>query len=144
VVVGLKDGLRDPLGFRGLRKVLGSVPVSAAWEDVALGYWAYGVDAVSPASAVHDPAYARQWIDVLAREGPREAGRLLDLFGHPFSDLRRSRPGLDVACVKYALALRGHGTAFTRASPTELTEPERLEIRRLLGAIGGAGLPAAD
>jgi dihydrodipicolinate synthase/N-acetylneuraminate lyase len=139
VVVGLKDGLRDPVGFRSLRTALGSVPVSAAWEDVALGYWAYGVDAVSPASAVHDPAYARGWIDALAEPGPREAGRRLDLFGHPFSDLRRSRPGLDLACVKYALALRGHGTAVTRASTTELTEPERLEVRRLLDAIDGMG-----
>lgn len=144
VVVGLKDGLRDPLGFRRLRTVLGSVPVSAAWEDVALGYWAYGADAASPASAVHDPAYARRWIDVLARDGPREAGRLLDLVGHPFSDLRRSRPGLEVACVKYALALRGHGTAFTRACSTGLTERERLEVRRLLDVIDSMSLTARD
>jgi hypothetical protein len=100
------------------------------------------VDAVSPASATHDPAYARRWIDTLAHDGPREAGRLLDLFGHPFSDLRRSRPGLDVACVKHALALRGHGTALTRAPSTELTVSEQLEVRRLLEAIDSIGLAA--
>jgi dihydrodipicolinate synthase/N-acetylneuraminate lyase len=135
VVVGFKDGLRDPLSCRRLRRQLGPVPISAAWEDVALGYWAYGADAVSPASAVHDPAYARRWIDVLARDGPHDARRLLDLFGHPFSDLRRSRPGIDIACVKYALALRGHCTPMTRAPSTKLTSAEELEIRRLLDAI---------
>jgi dihydrodipicolinate synthase/N-acetylneuraminate lyase len=142
-VVGLKDGLRDPLRFRRLRTVVGSVPVSAAWEDVALGYWAYGVDAVSPSSATHDPAYARRWIDVLAQDGPGEARDLLDRFGHPFSDLRCSRAGIDVACVKHALALRGHGTALTRAPSTGLTVPEQLEVRRLLGAIDGLGLAAS-
>lgn len=139
VVVGLKDGLRDPLSCRRLRARLGSVPVSVAWEDVALGYWAYGADAASPASATHDPAYARRWIDVLAREGPHEARPLLDLFGHPFSDLRRSRPGIDIACVKHALALRGHCTPVTRAPSRMLTSAEQLEIRRLLDAIDSLG-----
>lgn len=37
VVVGLKDGLRDPLNFRRLRRELGSVPITAASEDAALG-----------------------------------------------------------------------------------------------------------
>lgn len=142
-VIGLKDGLRDPLGFRRLRTVLGSVPIAAAWEDAALGYWAYGVDAVSPASATHDPAYARRWIDALAREDPRDAGRLLDVFGHPFSDLRRSRPGLEIACVKHAIALRGHGTAFTRAPSADLTASEQLEIRRMLDAIDNIALAAS-
>jgi hypothetical protein len=113
------------------------VPITAAWEDAALGYWAYGVDAVSPASATHDPTYAREWIDVLATDGPAEARGLLDLFGHPFSDLRRSRPGLDIACVKHALALRDHCTAVTRAPSAELSASERDEIRRLLDAING-------
>lgn len=140
VVVGLKDGLRDPLTFRRLRAEFHSLPVAAAWEDAALGYWAYGVDAVSPASATHDPRYARRWIDALAGEGPDEARRLLDVFGHPFSDLRRSRPGLDIACVKHALALRGHGAAVTRAPSAELTASEQRQVRRLLDAIERLGL----
>jgi dihydrodipicolinate synthase/N-acetylneuraminate lyase len=139
VVVGLKDGLRDPLSCRRLRAQLGSVPVSAAWEDVALGYWAYGADAASPASATHDPVYARRWIDVLAQDGPHEARPLLDLFGHPFSDLRRSRPGIDIACVKHALAQRGHCTPVTRAPSRRLTSAEQLEIGRLLDAIDSLG-----
>lgn len=104
---------------------------------------AYGVDAVSPASATHDPSYARAWIDALASNRPHEARRLLELFGHPFSDLRRSRPGLDIARVKPALALRSHCTAVTRAPSAELSASERDEIRRLLDAISGIGLTAA-
>lgn len=137
VVVGVKDGLRDPLAYRRLRAELGEVPVGVAWEDVALGYWAYGVEAVSPASAAHDPAYARHWIDALNQHGVDEARRLLDLFGHPFSDLRRSRPGLEIACVKYALALRGGCTPVMRAPAAELTGPEQQEVRRLLDALDG-------
>ena len=131
VVVGFKDGLRDPLGFRRLR-----APARARSRSRRRGrtrhsaYWAYGVDAVSPASATHDPAYARRWIDALAdARACDEARRLLDLFGHPFSDLRRSRPGIDVACVKYALSLRGHCTADDAGPTATLTAAEQARDR---------------
>ena len=48
-------------------------------------------------------------------------------------------PGIDIACVKHALALRGHYTPVTRAPSTKLTAAEQLEIRRLLDAIDSLG-----
>jgi hypothetical protein len=77
----------------------------------------------------------RRWTDALAGPGLAEARRLLGLFGHPFSDLRRSRRWIDVACVKYAPSLRGHCTATTRASTATLTAAEKAHIAGLLGAI---------
>jgi dihydrodipicolinate synthase/N-acetylneuraminate lyase len=138
-VVALKDGLRDPVGFRRIRaQAGGELPMAAAWEDVALAYWEAGANAVSPASAAHDPAYARRWIDALADEGPDAAHRLLDAFGHPFSELRRSRPGIDVACVKRAFALRGHGSAITRGGSAQLTKAEEEAVERLLDSLDAA------
>ena len=108
-VIGVKDGTRD---FRALRRLIdalrGEITVAAAFEDMSLPYWALGVDALCPASTAHDPAYSRAWFGQLQVGDLAAARRMLEVFAYPLTDLRLSRPGIDVAVVKEVLRLRGH------------------------------------
>jgi dihydrodipicolinate synthase/N-acetylneuraminate lyase len=138
-VIGVKDGTRDLRAFRRLLDELGDGIVSAAaFEDMSLPYWGLGVDALCPASVAHDPAYALAWHSLLA-SGEIEAARgLLRAFAYPFTDLRLSRPGIDVAVVKEAMALRGLRAGGARAPGQPLSEPERAQVRGLLRRLDAA------
>jgi 5-dehydro-4-deoxyglucarate dehydratase len=135
-VVGIKDGTRD---FRALRRLMGRlddrVTIAAAFEDMTLAYWALGVDALCPASTAHDPAYARACSTHLANGDVATARALLGAFAYPFTDLRLSRPGIDVAVVKEALRLRGHAAGRVRPPGEDLTEGERAAVAALLARL---------
>lgn len=135
-VVGVKDGTRD---FRALRRLMdglgGEIAVAAAFEDMSLPYWALGVDALCPASTAHDPWYSRAWFGRL-RAGDLAAARtLLDAFAYPLTDLRLSRPGIDVAVVKEVLRLRGHAAGGVRPPGVALTDAERVRVAALVARL---------
>lgn len=140
-VVGVKDGTRDLRALRRLMQGLeGGITIAAAFEDMTLPYWALGVDALCPASTVHDPAYARRWFAHLQRGDLAAARALLQAFAYPFTDLRLSRPGIDVAVVKEAIRLRGHPAGPVRKPGVALTAAECDAIgdllRRLDASLG--------
>ena len=134
-LAGFKDGLRDPGGYRQRRAAMGGLPVAVAWEDMILGYWAYGAEAVCPASGSLVPGYTHAVLALLAESRLDDARRLLDAFGHPFSDLRRTRAGVDLAIVKAALAERGWDSGVVRVPHAEPTPAERERLRALLAAV---------
>ena len=113
----------------------GRVAIAAAFEDMALAYWALGVDALCPASTAHDPAYSRAWSAHLASGDVASARALLQAFAYPFTDLRLSRPGIDVSVVKEALRLRGLPAGTARAPAAELTGDERAAVVGLLARL---------
>jgi 5-dehydro-4-deoxyglucarate dehydratase len=132
-VIGVKDGTRDMRGVRRLIGELGGrVTIAAAFEDMTLPYWALGVDALCPASTAHDPAYSRAWLTHLGRSDVSSARSLLEAFAYPFTDLRLSRPGIDVAVVKEAVRLRGLAAGPVRAPGDELTAAEREAVAALV------------
>jgi 5-dehydro-4-deoxyglucarate dehydratase len=135
-VVGLKDGTRD---FRALRRLMeelaGEITIAAAFEDMSLPYWALGVDAFCPASTAHDPAYSRAWFVRLQRGDVAGARTLLEAFAYPLTDLRLSRPGIDIAVVKEVVRLRGHAAGGVRAPGAELTESERARVAALVARL---------
>ncbi|MDX6560198.1 MAG: 5-dehydro-4-deoxyglucarate dehydratase [Gaiellales bacterium] len=102
-LVGVKDGHRDARLYRRLR---GAVPGRLTWivayEDLVLPFAAIGAEAFSPVSASYAPAYARAYLRLLA-EGDLDGVRaLLDAHAYPMTELRFSRPHIDIAVVKRA------------------------------------------
>ena len=88
-LAGLKDAFGDMRRFRRLREAIGSRLIwVGASEDLMLAFWAYGADAVSPASLAYAPWYGRRVWDTLAAGDRDEAVRLLRLFAWPVTDLR--------------------------------------------------------
>ena len=135
-LVGVKDGTRDLRALRQLMERLeGRVAIAAAFEDMTLAYWALGVDALCPASTAHDPAYSRAWLTRLAGGDIAAARTLLRVFAYPFTDLRLSRPGIDVSVVKEALRLRGLPAGTSRPPAAELTDDERAAVAGLLARL---------
>jgi 5-dehydro-4-deoxyglucarate dehydratase len=135
-LVGLKDGLGDLRRFRRLREAArGRLCFAAAWEDLALPYWAAGADALAPASLAHDPWYARAWYERLRGSDRDGAAQQLERFAHPFSDLRRSRAGIDVAVVKRALGRRNLPAGPVRSPGVALTKSEARRTDALLDAL---------
>jgi 5-dehydro-4-deoxyglucarate dehydratase len=131
-LVGLKDAHGDLRAFHRLRGVVGDrLTWIGASEDLALGYWAMGADAWSPASLVYAPWYAPAWLGALQRGDLAEAQRLMERVAWPVTDLRLSRPDIDVAIVR-ALAARA-GTDVGRARPpvAELTRAETTRLEEL-------------
>ncbi len=135
-IVGIKDGTRD---LRALRRLMGRlegrVAIAAAFEDMTLAYWALGVDALCPASTAHDPGYSRAWSAHLASGDVASARALLQAFAYPFTDLRLSRPGIDVSVVKEALRLRGLPAGTARPPAAELRADERVAVAGLLARL---------
>lgn len=135
-VVGVKDGTRDLRALRKLMQALeGRVTIAAAFEDMTLPYWALGVDVLCPASTVHDPAYSRAWLRLLRAGDLASARELLEAFAYPFTDLRLSRPGIDVAVVKEAIRLRGHPAGPAREPGVALNAVECADVAALLRSL---------
>lgn len=134
--VGIKDGVADVRAYRRLRQAYADRLVfAAAWEDRALMYAALGVDSYCPASASHDPVYARALYERLSSADLVDATRLLDAFAYPLTDLRGQRPGIDVSVVKAAMAVRGLPSGRVRPPSAGLTAEEQTQVEALLGAL---------
>lgn len=136
-LIGIKDGQRDLAHFRRLRSAFADELIFvAAWEDLVLPYWALGADAFAPASMTHDPWYARCWYEALARRDVGRAREVLAAFAYAFTDLRLSRPGIDVAVLKYAMSLRELGCyANVRRPGRALTAEEQAQVGAHLRAL---------
>ena len=135
-VIGLKDGTRDLRSLRRLMDAFGTqLTFAAAFEDMTLAYWALGVDALCPASTAHDPAYSRRWLRSLRAGDLAGARAQLQAFGYPFTDLRFSRPGIDVAVVKHAMHLRDVPAGGVRAPGVPLTSEEKHLVAFLLDRL---------
>jgi 5-dehydro-4-deoxyglucarate dehydratase len=138
-LVGLKDGTFDVRHYRRIAGALHDrLVLAVAWEDAVLAYAPYGVDAFCPASNAHDPAYSRAWYERLRAGDVDGARALLEAFGHPFSDLRLERPGIDVDVVKEVLRARGLDAGGVRAPGVAATAGERARARALLDQLDAA------
>ena len=93
---------------------------------------------VLSASNAHDPAYSRAWYERLRVGDVEGAHALLEAFGHPFSDLRLQRPGIDVDVVKEALRARGLDAGGVRPPGVAATAGERARARALLDQLDAA------
>ena len=130
--------------FRRLHEAFGPrLTWIGASEDLVLAFWAYGADAFSPASAAYAPAYARRVWEALGRGDRDEAIRLLRLFAWPVTDLRLSRPNIDVTVVREFAAEFGLPVGDLRPPAEPLTADERGAVRRLATVLQ-AELAAAE
>ena len=135
-LVGLKDAHGDMRRFRRLREAVGSrLTWVGASEDLVLAFWAYGADAVSPASLAYAPWYARRVWDLLHAGDRDEAIRLLRLFAWPVTDLRLSRPNIDITVVRELAMEFGLEVGDARPPAEPLTDSERWQVRRLADAL---------
>jgi 4-hydroxy-tetrahydrodipicolinate synthase len=145
-LVGVKDGHRDARLYRRLR---GAVPGRLTWivayEDLVLPFAAIGAEAFSPVSASYAPAYARAYLGLLAKGDLRGVRALLEAHAYPMTDLRFSRPHIDVAVVKRAqrachLPAGGERPPQLPLSPVEEHSVTRLvhEMRSALADLQGA------
>ena len=122
--------------FRRLREAVGRrLTWVGASEDLVLAFWAYGADAVSPASLAYAPAYGRLVWDALGRGDRDEAVRLLRLFAWPATDLRMSRPNIDISVVREFAAEFGLPVGDLRPPAEPLTDDERGAVRRLAAVL---------
>ncbi len=149
VLVGLKDAFGDMRRFRRLREALGPrLTWIGASEDLLLAFWAYDADAVSPASLAYAPWYARRVWDALTAGRREEAVRLLRLFAWPVTDLRLSRPNIDITVVREFAAEFGLAVGEARPPAEPLTASERRQVRDLANILrmeeATTGMAAAD
>jgi 4-hydroxy-tetrahydrodipicolinate synthase len=135
-LVGIKDGHRDVRLFRRLHES-GSQPLMwlSAWEDVALPFWSLGCDAFAPASAAYAPAYSRAWFERLEASDFTGAAALLQAHAYPMTDLRLSRPHIEVSVVKAALEAVGLPGGDSRPPAEPLTTAEKAEAQRLVDGL---------
>ena len=136
ILTGLKDAFGDMRRFRRLREAIGPrLTWIGAPEDLMLAFWAYGADAVSPASLAYAPWYGRRVWDALAAGERDEAVRLMRLFAWPVTDLRLSRPNIDITVVREFAAEFGLAVGEARPPAEPLTAPERRQVRELADAL---------
>jgi 5-dehydro-4-deoxyglucarate dehydratase len=136
VLVGLKDAFGDMRRFRRLREALGPrLTWIGASEDLLLAFWAYDADAVSPASLAYAPWYARRVWDALTAGRREEAVGLLRLFAWPVTDLRLSRPNIDITVVREFAAEFGLAVGEARPPAESLTPSERRQVRDLANVL---------
>ena len=144
VLVGLKDAHGELRRFRRLREALGD---RLAWigasEDLAVAYRTHGADAVSPASLAYAPAYARRYWSALDAGDVAEAVRRLRAFAWPVTDLRYSRPDIDISVVRELARCFGRPVGDLRPPAAPLSAAEVAEVERLAGVLraelGAAG-----
>jgi 5-dehydro-4-deoxyglucarate dehydratase len=133
LLAAVKDGHRDVRLYRRLRDAVGDrVLWATAWEDVALAFWALGVDVFCPFTAAYAPDYSARWAAARAAGDVEGARSLLSAHACPMVDLRLSRAGIDVAVVHEAARLRGLPAGSVRAPAEELTDAERRSVRELV------------
>jgi 5-dehydro-4-deoxyglucarate dehydratase len=135
-LVGLKDAHGDMRRFRRLHEAFGPrLTWIGASEDLVLAFWAYGADAFSPASAAYAPAYARRVWEALGRGDRDEAIRLLRLFAWPVTDLRLSRPHIDITVVREFASEFGLAVGDLRAPAERLSHDERDAVKRMAAVL---------
>lgn len=131
-LIGLKDAHGDLRAFRRLREVTGE---RLAWigaaEDLAVAYLTHGADAVAPASMAYAPAYARGWRAAVAEGDVAGAIDRLRRFIWPLTDLRLSRPAIDLTVVRDMARLLGRPAGALRPPAQALTADETTELERL-------------
>ena len=136
ILVGLKDAHGDLRAFRRLFSSLGD---RLAWvcapEDLAAAYVTHGADAVAPASMAYAPAYARSWWASLGSGDAAAAIDLLRRFAWPMTDLRYSRPDIEVTAVVEMARRFGHPVGDLRPPAAPLVPRELRELDRLAGVL---------
>ena len=131
-LVGLKDAHGDLRAFHRLRGAVGDrLTWIGASEDLVLGYWAMGAEAWSPASLAYAPWYAPAWHAALRRGDLAEARRLMERVAWPVTDLRLSRPDIDVTVVRTLAARAGTDVGRARPPVAELTRIETARLEEL-------------
>lgn len=131
-LVGLKDAHGDLRAFHRLRGAVGDrLTWIGASEDLALGYWAVGADAWSPASLAYAPWYARAWSDALHRGDIATARHLMERIAWPITDLRLSRPDIDITVVRTLAAWAGLAVGHARPPAASLTAAEITRLEEL-------------
>lgn len=135
-MIGLKDAHGDLRRFRRLREAIGD---RLAWvgasEDLAVAYRTHGADAISPASMAYRPAYARRYWAALDQGDVREAISLLRGFAWPVTDLRYSRPDIDISVVRELARVFGLPVGTLRSPARPLGDAEVHEVARLAASL---------
>jgi|GEM_PF-5950420 len=140
-LVGLKDAHGDLRAFRRLRQAAGSrLTWIGASEDLAPAYWLYGADAWSPATLAYCDWYAPAWSAALRAGDVAEARRLMALFAWPITDLRMSRPDIDVTVVRELAARYGRQVGALRSPAQPLTADETARMHRLADILDAEGV----
>jgi dihydrodipicolinate synthase/N-acetylneuraminate lyase len=138
-LTGLKDGHRDVRLHRRLRGALGARLLwLSAWEDVAMPFWALGVRSFAPFSAAYEPRYSRRWLTLLQAGAWEAADRLLETHAYPMTDLRLSRPGIDVSVMHAAMEACGLPSGDVRPPAVPLTRDERRHVAALVARLPSA------
>lgn len=136
-LAGVKDGHRDVRSFRRLRQTdeMHNLLWLTASEDVALAFWALGVDDFCPFSTAYAPRYSRAWLAALTEGDVETARELLSAHAYPMVDLRVSRPQIDISVVKEAMRVRGVPVGDSRPPVAALRDDERAAVARLLSQM---------
>jgi dihydrodipicolinate synthase/N-acetylneuraminate lyase len=138
-LVGVKDGHRDARRYRRLRGALGDRLIwIVAYEDLVLPFGAIGAEAFAPASASYAPEYARACLNLLADGDLARLRRLLEAHAYPLTDLRFSRPQIDIAVVKEAQRACGVPAGGERPPQQPLSSSEVDEVARLVAGLRSA------
>lgn len=132
-LVGVKDGHRDARRYRRLRGALDDrLTWIVAYEDLVLPFGAIGADAFAPVSASYAPEYARACLGLLAHGDLPRLRRLLEAHAYPLTDLRFSRPHIDISVVKGAQRACGVPAGSVRPPQQSLSAAEGDEVARLV------------
>jgi 5-dehydro-4-deoxyglucarate dehydratase len=135
-LIGLKDAHGEIRRFRRLREAIGDRLVwVGASEDLAVAYRTHGADAISPASLAYAPAYARRYWAALDAGDVAQAIGTLRGFAWPVTDLRYSRPGIDISVVRELARQFGRPVGRMRAPAEELRPDEVDRITRLASEL---------
>ena len=138
-LAGVKDGHRDARRYRRLRGAQRErLSWIVAYEDLMLPFGAIGAEAFSPVSASYAPEYARAYLSLLAQGDLAGVRRLLEAHAYPLTDLRFSRPHIDVAVVKRAQRACGLPVGAERSPQQPLSPAEEDAVDTLVGSLRSA------
>ena len=148
-VIGFKDGAGDlDLMSRIVRAVRDEVDDQSflffngmpTAEVTQRAYRAIGVPLYSSAAFAFAPRVALAYYDALERDDSATLAALDRSFYHPLARLRAQGSGYAVSLVKAGVELAGYSSGGVRPPLTEVAQPHREELSRILAA-GLAALP---
>jgi 5-dehydro-4-deoxyglucarate dehydratase len=148
-VIGFKDGAGDlDLMSRIVRAVRDEVDDHSflffngmpTAEVTQRAYRAIGVPLYSSAAFAFAPRVALAYYDALERDDLATLAALDRSFYHPLARLRAKGTGYAVSLIKAGVELAGHSSGGVRPPLTEVAQPHREELSRILAA-GLAALP---
>jgi dihydrodipicolinate synthase/N-acetylneuraminate lyase len=138
-LAGVKDGHRDARLYRRLRGALrGRLTWIVAYEDLMLPFGAIGAEAFAPVSASYAPEYARACLGLLAAGDLPRLRRMLESHAYPLTDLRFSRPHIDISVVKAAQRACGVPAGSERPPQQPLSASEEEEVVQLVAELRSA------